>query len=85
MKRYDKSRGVYGSPKIHALLQQSGIIAGKNRFARIMQESGLKARCARIYKNNTAHDRFYASINNKIHTLEATAPNQIWVGDVTYL
>ena len=50
-----------------------------------MQETGLKARCARIYKSHTAHDRFYASIGNKIHDLEATAPNQIWVGDVTYL
>ena len=85
LKHYDQSRGIYGSPKIHALLKQFGITTGKNRIARIMQECGLKARCARIYKNNTAHDRFYASISNKIHKLEATGPNQIWLGDVTYL
>jgi len=77
--------GIYGSPKIHELLKQSGIITGKNRVARLMQESALKARCARIYKSHTAHDRFYASIGNKIYDLEATGPNQIWVGDVTYL
>ena len=50
-----------------------------------MQENHLKARCSRIYKNNTNKDRFYASISNKVHELEATGPNQIWVGDVTYL
>ncbi len=85
LKLYDEYNGIYGSSKIHALMQQAGISAGKNRIARIMQECNLKARCARIYKNNTGHDRFYASIGNNIHGLEATAPNQIWVGDVTYL
>ena len=49
-----------------------------------MQETSLKARCARIYKY-TAHNRFYAAIGNKINNLEATWPDQIWVGDVTYL
>jgi transposase InsO family protein len=77
--------GIYGSPKIHALLKQAGEIVGKNRVARLMQENGLKARCARIYRNNTNHDRFYASIGNEINELEATSSNQIWVGDVTYL
>lgn len=84
-KLFDEYDGIYGSPKIHQLLTQEGIVTGKNRVARIMQECSLKARCARIYKNNTAHDRFYASIGNNIHELEATGPNQIWVGDVTYL
>ncbi len=77
--------GIYGSPKIHALLKQEGEIVGKNRVARLMQEDNLKARCARIYKNNTNQDRFYASISNKIREVEATGSNQIWVGDVTYL
>jgi len=82
---FDEYDGIYGSPKIHVLLKQQGIKTSQKRVARIMQECNLKARCARIYRNNTAHDRFYASIDNNIHTLEATAPNQIWVGDVTYL
>lgn len=50
-----------------------------------MQENDLKARCARIYRNHSKMDRFYASIKNEICDLEATGPNQIWVGDVTYL
>ena len=81
---FDEYDGIYGSPEIHAILHQNDIISGQNRVARIMQQHNLKARCSRIYKH-TQHDRFYASIGNKIHDLEATGPNQIWVGDVTYL
>ena len=77
--------GIYGSPKIHHALQQEGTVVGKNRVARLMQENGLKARCARIYRSHAKLDRFYASIRNEIHEREATGPNQIWVGDVTYL
>jgi transposase InsO family protein len=77
--------GIYGSPKIHQRLKQEGILAGKNRVARLMQENDLKARCARIYRSHAKMDRFYASIRNQIHELEATGPDQIWVGDVTYL
>jgi len=77
--------GIYGSPKIHEALRQDGIIVGKNRVARLMQENDLKARCARIYRCHAKMDRFYASIKNEIHELEATGPDQIWVGDVTYL
>lgn len=77
--------GVYGSPKIHEILQQEGITVGVNRVARLMREHELKARCARIYRGHAKLDRFYASIRNEIHGLEATGPDQIWVGDVTYL
>lgn len=77
--------GIYGSPKVHEVLKQEGEVVGQNRVARIMQESGLKARCARIYRCHAKMDRFYASLGNQIHELEATGPNQIWLGDVTYL
>lgn len=77
--------GIYGSPKIHQILNQEGVTVGKNRVARLMHEKDLKARSARIYRNNAKRDRFYASITNKIVDLKATGPNQIWVGDVTYL
>lgn len=77
--------GIYGSPKIYESLKQEGVVVGKNRVARLMHENGLKARCARIYRCHAKMDRFYASIGNQICELEATGPDQIWVGDVTYL
>lgn len=77
--------GIYGSPKIYEHLQGEGIDVGKHRVARLMRENELKARCARIYRSHAKMDRFYASIDNEIQQLEATGPDQIWVGDVTYL
>lgn len=77
--------GIYGSPKVHQVLMQEGFVVGLNRVARLMHENDLKARCTRIYRCHAKLDKFYASIRNKIHDLEATGPDQIWVGDVTYL
>ena len=78
-------KGIYGSPKIHAILKSQGVCVGKNRVARLMRENSLKARCARLHRSHAKMDRFYASIRNKIHDIDATAPDQVWVGDVTYL
>ncbi len=72
--------GIYGSPKIHQMLLREGVSVGKNRVARLMQENSLKARSARLYRSRAAMDWFYASINNQIKEVEATRPNQIWVG-----
>jgi len=84
-KVFGETQGIYGSPKIHHCLKQKGVYVGLNRVARIMQANGLKARCTRIYRNHSKMDRFYASISNEIKGVEAHKPNQVWVGDVTYL
>lgn len=77
--------GIYGSPKIHAVLNQKGIEVGQNKVARLMQKQALKARAARIYRGHATLDRYYASFRNKILSIEPSAPNQVWLGDVTYL
>jgi putative transposase len=82
---FDASDGTYGSPRIHAALQQAGFRVGRKRVARLMREAGLKGRVARIYRRTEGTRRFFAAIPNRVMDLQTTAPNQIWVGDVTYL
>ena len=77
--------GIYGSPKIHEVLKSEGVYVGLNRVARLMRDNSLKARCAWMCRSHAKMDRFYASIRNNIHEIEATGSDQIWVGDVTYL
>lgn len=40
---YDESYGIYGSPRIHRDLRESGIRCGVKRVARLMQQAKLKS------------------------------------------
>lgn len=82
---FEASEGTYGSPRIHAALQQAGIRVGRKRVARLMREAGLKARSARLYRRMPGMRRFFGDVPNRVLGLTTTAPDQIWVGDVTYL
>lgn len=82
---FEASDGTYGSPRIHAALAQSGIHVGRKRVARLMQDAGLKARSARIYRHMPGTRTFFAAIPNRARGLKTRAPDQLWVGDVTYL
>jgi len=82
---FGASEGTYGSPRIHAALHQAGFRVGCKRVARLMRQVGLKGPAARIYRRTGGTRTFFAAIPNRVVDLETTAPNQIWVGDVTYL
>ena len=79
------SDGTYGSPRIYAALQEAGIRVGRKRVARLMREASLKARVARIYRRTRGTRAFYAQIPNRVLGVTTHRPNQIWVGDVTFL
>jgi len=59
--------------------------AGQKRAARIMREHDLKATKARIYKARPGLNRYINKCPNRTVDIELTAPNQLWVGDVTYI
>lgn len=82
---FDKSDQVYGSPKIYHELKKQGVVVSEKRVARLMRENGLRAKKSRIYRSKPGTQRFYTGIPNIIWRQEVTAPNQIWVGDITYL
>ena len=80
-----ESRGTYGSPRVHQVLRRRGHQVGKHRVARLMRRHGIKARVATIRYTNPSVQRFYGSIPNQSLELELKRPDQIWVGDITYL
>lgn len=82
---YEKHEGCYGSPKITRELRKQGVCIGQKRTARIMREHGLKARKARIYKANPGTYKHVYGIPCRLNAVKLTGPNQLWVGDVTYI
>lgn len=82
---FEQSYGVYGSPRIHALLRRQGQRVGRKRVARIMRELRLKARANHIYKRLPGAVTCRLGIPNAARERAVTAPNQVWRGDITYL
>jgi len=85
---YKESRKTYGSPRIHAALRRLDIKVGKNRVARIMSQNGIMS----CYNNKRRHvlttdsKHVYAVAPNKIkRQFEVSAPNKVWVDDITYI
>ena len=80
-----QSRGTYGSPRVHRVLERQGCRVSENRVARLMRAHGIKARVAMIRYTNPSMQRYYGSVRNEQLDVDLKAPNQVWVGDITYL
>lgn len=75
----------YGSPRLHHALTSAGWVISRRRVARLMREAELRAKavCGYRAKRNIHHQ--YARHPNRLWTTTVTRPNQVWVGDITYL
>ena len=86
-KIHAQSRQTYGSPRIQKELRKDGRHHGRNRIARLMQEDGLCGRQKgrhRVQTTDSNHDEPIAP-NRLAEAPKPTAPNQIWVADITYI
>lgn len=81
---FDKSRGTYGSPRIHALLSKEGSKVARKRVARLMREQGLRARVARIYRRMPGTTAFFAAVPHRLPE-RTSRTNQVWLADITFL
>jgi len=82
-----RSRQTYGSPRIQMELRHQGRQHGRNRIARLMRQTGLSGRQKGRYRVQTTdshHDHPIAP-NRLAQAPAPTAPNQIWVADITYI
>lgn len=87
---HTKGRGLYGSPRIAEALKNDGVECSENRVAKLMSENEIRAKTAKKFKVKTTdsnHDLPIAPRVFKIEDVKAAvmAPNQVWVGDITYV
>jgi transposase InsO family protein len=68
------------------LLRQQGLVVNHKRLLRLMREDNLLCLRRRAFvPMTTQSDRRWPMMPNLVHRLEATAPDQIWVADITYI
>ena len=84
---YFENRRRYGSRRIRAVLQKSGVGIGRFRIRRLMKEQGLKAIQSKIFTPRTTDSRGTSAAPNLLAEVKSqdAAVGQIIVGDITYI
>ena len=81
------SRHTYGAPRVHAKLRKQGQAHGRKRIARLMRNAGLVGASHRHSgPTTTRRDKDARPALDLVdRNFTATAPNQLWVADITYM
>lgn len=84
---HSQSRGIYGSPRVHAELKAQGTCVCVNTVARYMRQEGIASRMKRRFRVMTTdsnHDHPIAPnvLNRQFSTDQ---PDRKWCCDITYV
>ena len=80
------SRGVYGSPRVHAELLADGVLVGRHKVAKLMRSARLRGCPKRRYRTTTQQDPNHPVARNLLkRDFTADGPNQRWASDITYI
>ena len=84
---YAKNKGRYGSPRVYKGLREENLKHSRKTVAKLMKQEGLVGAQARRFVPTTTDSNHSLAIApntlNRQFTVES--PNQVWVGDITYL
>jgi transposase InsO family protein len=80
---FDESGGTYGSPKVWITLVRQGWRVSVNTVAKLMAELGLAGRKIRRRRGLTRPGNRPAFPDFVRRDFSATAPDQVWAGDMT--
>ena len=83
---HQQSRQNYGSPRVYEELQARGESCNVKTVARIMRENDIVAKRRRKFKVTTdSNHRLPVAENLLDRQFTVTAPNRVWVCDITYI
>ncbi len=78
--------GTYGTCRLQPELAAMGVVAGRDRIARLRRERGLGCRQKRRFKATTDSAHRLAVADNVLGQVFApTRPHEVWTGDITYI
>lgn len=80
---FEKSRGTYGSPRVHAELVARGIPCCQKTVAKIMHGGGLQATIRRKFQHTTDSNHNLPVAENLLdRNFAPSRPNQAWINDL---
>jgi transposase InsO family protein len=81
---HEEHNGRYGSPRITHELRAQGYLCGKNRIARLMKISHIRARAKKkfVRSRNQVSTATYTG-NRLEQQFAVSVPNRVWVTDLT--
>lgn len=83
---HQRSRETYGVRRLQPELVAEGFRAGRDRITRLRRELGLRCRQKRKFKATTNSNHSLPVAENILdQTFTPTAPNRVWVTDITYV
>ncbi len=84
---HNRSRQVYGYPRVHAELKALGVRCSRKRVARLMRKAGLRG-CPRGRKKRTTtcRDEHAVPAPDLVkRNFRAIAPDKLWTAEITYV
>ena len=84
---FKTSRKTYGSPRIQVALQRKGVACGRHRVARLMRREGISPQKRHKWHPVTTQRQpgVIPAPNRLNQDFSASAVNQKWVSDFTYI
>lgn len=87
LKVYFDNKGIYGAPKITALLNKQNIICSQSKGSRCMCILGIRSIVSKRFPHRKSSITLEEKslIVNLIKDLEVSSINQVWTTDITYI
>ncbi len=83
---HQSSKAIYGSPRIHEDLVESGERVGVNRVARLMRQAGIQSKVARKFVVTTESKHNLPAAPDRLkRQFRTELPDQAWVSDTTFV
>ena len=81
-----RGRGTYGPKKIHTELAEQGVVVGLNRVRRLRKLHGIRCSHKKKFRVTTDSRHNLPVVPNLLdRQFACSAPNQVWVADITYI
>ncbi len=82
---HQDSKGRYGAPKIHYLLNREGFSISQKKVQRLMNKADIRSITRKKFRPQGSKDRVIERPNLLQQDFKTTSINEKWVADITYI